>query len=176
MAFTGMRPGAVLGLPWRNVLFDECAIKVDQDMNDDGTIGRPKLKSGYRTIGLGDHVMDILRAWKKECPSSKHDLVFPNRQGNAEKLQNVYRRCWYTLQKDCGLVDENDKAKYPLKELRHGRASLEIDHQASPKEIKTLMGHSSIKVTYDVYGHLFEDHAERRAQRAGQVENELLSL
>jgi integrase len=55
------------------------------------------------------------------------------------------------------------------------RASLEIDQQANPKEIKTLMGHSSIKVTYDIYGHLFEDHAERRAQRANKVESELLA-
>lgn len=174
MAFSGMRPGEVLGVPWRNVLFDQSAIKVDQDMNDDGQIGRPKSKSGYRTIEMGDHVMKLLREWKKVCPKSKLDLVFPNWQGNPEKLQNVYRRCWYTLQEEAGLVDEDGKARFPLKELRHVRASLEIDQQANPKEIKTLMGHSSIKVTYDVYGHLFEDHAERRAERANSVESELL--
>lgn len=174
MVFTGMRPGEALGLPWRNVLFDKRAIKVDQDMNEDGSIGRPKSKAGYRTIGVGDHVLDILRAWKKECPKSKQDLVFPNWKGNPEKLQNVYRRCWYTLQKDVGLVDAEGSAKYPLKELRHVRASIEIDQQANPKEIQTLMGHSSIKVTYDVYGHLFHDHAERRAQRASKVESQLL--
>jgi integrase len=68
------------------------------------------------------------------------------------------------------------KAKYPLKDLRHVRASMEIDSGANAKEITMLMGHSSVKITYDVYGHLFEDHAERRAQRAGQLENQLLSL
>tara|TARA_R110002124_G_scaffold183401_4_gene350807 strand:+ start:31733 stop:32701 length:969 start_codon:yes stop_codon:yes gene_type:complete len=109
MTFAGMRPGEVLGLPWRNVLFDESAIKVDQDMDDDGKIGRPKSRSGYRTIPVGTQVMDILRAWKRECPKSKLDLVFPNWQGNPEKLQNVYRRCWYTLQKETGLVDEKAK-------------------------------------------------------------------
>lgn len=31
-------------LPWRNVIFDQDAIKVEQDMDDDGTIGRPKSK------------------------------------------------------------------------------------------------------------------------------------
>ena len=168
--FSGMRPGEVLGLPWRNVLFDQDAIKVEQDMDEDGTIGRPKSKNAYRTIRMGKQVMNILRAWKKECPASKHDLVFPNWQGNPEKLQNVYRRCWYTLQEAVGLVDEQGKAKYPLKDLRHVRASMEIDNGANPKEITMLMGHSSVKITYDVYGHLFEDHSERRAQRAGQLE------
>lgn len=174
--FSGMRPGEHLGLPWRNVLFDQGAIKVDQDMDEDGTIGRPKSKNAYRTICMGSHVMEILRAWKKECPASKHDLVFPNWQGNPEKLQNVYRRCWYTLQEEAGLVDAEGKAKYPLKDLRHVRASMEIDGGANAKEITMLMGHSSVKITYDVYGHLFEDHAERRAQRAGQLETQLLSL
>jgi integrase len=100
MVFSGMRPGEVLGLPWRNVLFDQSAIKVDQDMNEDGTIGRPKSKSAYRTIEMGAHVMEILKEWKAHCPCSKHGLVFPNWKGKSEKLQNIYRRCWYTLQKD----------------------------------------------------------------------------
>lgn len=83
--------------------------------------------------------MDILRAWKKKCPASKHDLVFPNWQWNPEKLQNVYRRCWYTLQELAGLVDEDGKAKYSLKDLRHVRASMEIDREVNPKEIVVLM-------------------------------------
>jgi integrase len=175
MMFSGMRPGEVLGLPWRNISFKDRTIKVDQDMDDDGKIGRPKSRSAYRTIPVGGQVLRILRAWKKECPSSKHDLVFPNWKGNAEKIQNVYRRCWYTLQSETGLVDEDGEAKYPLKDLRHVRASLEIDSGANPKEITALMGHSSVKITYDVYGHLFADHSDRRAQRAGKIESQLLS-
>ena len=36
------------------------------------------------------------------------------------------------------------------------------------------MGHSSIKVTFDVYGHLFEAHDDRRADRANAIANGLL--
>lgn len=174
-AFSGMRPGEVLGLPWRNVLFSEGAIRVDQDLDEDGTIGRPKSKHGYRTIQMPDIVMEMLRAWQKKCPKNKLDLVFPNWQGNPEKLQNVYRRCWYTLQEDIGLVDTNGKARFPLKELRHVRASLEIAKNANPKEIQKLMGHSSIKITYDIYGHLFRDHDDRRAERANEIAQELVA-
>jgi integrase len=127
--------------------FEQGAIKVDQDLDEDGTIGRPKSKYAYRTIRMADAIMAMLKEWEDKCPASDLDLVFPNWQGNPEKLQNVYRRCWYTLQKDTGFVDKSGDAKYPLKELRHIRASLEIEKQANPKEIQELLGHSSIKIT-----------------------------
>jgi hypothetical protein len=48
--------------------------------------------------------------------------------------------------------------KYGLHALRHACASLWIEQGHNPKQIQTLMGHSSIKVTFDVYGHLFADN------------------
>jgi integrase len=40
--------------------------------------------------------------------------------------------------------------------LRHSYASLLIDRNENPKYIQTQMGHSSIKITLDVYGHLLD--------------------
>jgi integrase len=57
--------------------------------------------------------------------------------------------------------------------LRHGCASLWIEQGHNPKQMQKLMGHSSIKVTFDVYGHLFADNdADQRA--AEDVEKRLL--
>jgi integrase len=54
--------------------------------------------------------------------------------------------------------------KYGLHALRHACASLWIESGYNPKQIQRLMGHSSIKVTFDVYGHLFADaDADQRA-------------
>ena len=54
--------------------------------------------------------------------------------------------------------------KYGLHALRHACASLWIEQGYNPKQIQTLMGHSSIKITFDVYGHLFADNeADQRA-------------
>ena len=173
--FSGMRPGELLGLPWRNVSFADNTIQIDQDLNEDGTIGRPKSKYGYRTINMPENVMELLRDWNTLCPENDLGLVFPNWQGNPENLRNIYNRCWYLLQKELDLVDHEGKAKFPLKETRHVRASLETDAQANPKEIQQLLGHSSIKITYDVYGHLFDDHTERRAERANKIADDLMS-
>ena len=59
------------------------------------------------------------------------------------------------------------KPKYGLQAFRHAAASLFIDQAFTPKRVQAIMGHSSIQVTYDIYGHLFpspDDDAAAMAQ------------
>jgi hypothetical protein len=42
---------------------------------------------------------------------------------------------------------------YHVNSLRHFAASLMIDEGLTPKKVQMRMGHSSIQVTYDLYGH-----------------------
>ena len=42
-----------------------------------------------------------------------------------------------------------------LHAYRHFYASWLIDQRFGPKRVQELMGHSSIQVTFDTYGHLF---------------------
>jgi integrase len=51
--------------------------------------------------------------------------------------------------------------------LRHAAASLFIAHLGwTPKRVQVVMGHASIRMTYDLYGHLFEDReADREAMK-----------
>ncbi|MDB5632324.1 MAG: hypothetical protein JWR49_1179, partial [Tardiphaga sp.] len=63
-----------------------------------------------------------------------------------------------------------DAPKYGMHSLRHACASLWIESGYNPKQIQKLMGHSSIKVTFDVYGHLFaDDEADQRAAEDVQL-------
>lgn len=48
------------------------------------------------------------------------------------------------------------EAPYSSHAFRHCAASLWIEQRVSPKRIQAWMGHSSIQVTFDTYGHLFE--------------------
>ena len=169
MAYGGVRPGEALGLPWSKVDYERGGIHIVQDIEFDGTIGLPKSASAFRFIAMPDTYMSQLRHWRKLCPKSDLDLVFPNWSGNAEFVSNLNHRGWRPVLFEAGIVTEDGKPKYPPKSLRHARASLEIEGGANPKEIQELMGHSSIKITYDVYGHLFDAHAERRATRANAI-------
>ena len=49
--------------------------------------------------------------------------------------------------------------------LRHACASLWIENGMNAKRIQKLMGHSTIQMTFDVYGHLFTDGDARRSVR-----------
>jgi len=173
LAYSGMRPCEVIGLPWKDVRFENCTIDVTQDATENGEIGLPKSASAYRTIHMPKVAMTALKKWQQECPEGNLGLVFPNWKGGVESHANITNRGWYVLQRECGLLDDRGKPKYPLKSFRHVRASLEIHNGATAKEIQTLMGHSSVKITFDVYGHLFKDHEQERAARADLIADQL---
>jgi integrase len=155
--FTGMRASELRGLPWSDVDLDEGVIHVRQRADAWSTIGKPKSKAGARDIPLAPIVVNTLREWKSSCPASKLDLVFPNGYGNPESLQNIYKRFWAPVQKKCELPH------FGFHSLRHVAASLFIAYLGwTPKRVQEVMGHSSITVTYDIYGHLFQDTAADR--------------
>lgn len=174
IAFGGTRPGEALGLTWDEVYFDRSGIRIMNDVDEDGTLGQLKSRAAYRFIPMPAYYMRQLRWWRKLCPSSSENLVFPNWSGKPEFVSNLNVRGWQPLLREAGLLTDAGKSKYPPKSLRHARASLEIENGANPKEIKRLMGHSSIRVTFDIYGHLFDEHDDRRADRANQIADSLL--
>lgn len=101
--------------------------------------------------------------------------MFPNGSGNVESLTNVWKRFWIPLQIECGMAsgskDEQGnailEARYGFHSLRHAAASLFIQYlNWSPKRLQTVMGHSSVRMTFDLYGHLFDDIEKDRADMA----------
>jgi integrase len=76
-------------------------------------------------------------------------------------------------------VDANGKPvirpRYTFHALRHFAASLFIEHQGwSPKKIQTVMGHSSIQVTYDIYGKLLDKDPDSDRNAMAQIEAGLM--
>lgn len=63
---------------------------------------------------------------------------------------------------------ERAGVKCRFHDLRHTSVALAIAEGAHPKAIQTRMGHSSINVTLDRYGHLFPALDEAIAQSFGE--------
>ena len=64
------------------------------------------------------------------------------------------------------LCNENGRPKYHLHALRHYFCSLLIEQKHPPLRIQKLMGHASISITFDVYGHLIKDAEDDQAAMA----------
>jgi integrase len=162
--FTGMRSSELRGLSWDAVDLDKRVVHVRQRANQWGEMGAPKSAAGDREIPLAPMVVNALREWRLACPKDDRRLVFPNGSGNVEAHANIASRGWHPLQIAAGLVGNDGRPKYGLHALRHFFASWVIERGFSPKRVQALLGHSSIQMTFDVYGHLFpsleDDHAK----------------
>jgi hypothetical protein len=89
--------------------------------------------------------------------------VFPNGAGNPESAGNLLHRGFYPALRRSGL------RKIRFHDLRRTFASLLIANGEHPKRIQALMGHSSINVTMDVYGHLMPGGGDQVADRLGAL-------
>lgn len=182
---TGFRASELRGLPWDAVDLKTATVEVRQRADENGVIGPPKSKAGRRVVSIPGDLVSILREWKLKA--GKHTLVFANAEGNAESLPNIFNRAWKPIQLAAGVCDPRkdgngnvtrDKDGKPVMEprynfhsLRHFHASMLIADNANPKEVQAEMGHSGIQVTYDLYGHLFndEDADKRRKERSERL-------
>ena len=197
--FTGLRASELRGLRWKDVDFDQKELRVHQRADRFNAIGKPKSITGERTIPLPPLVANTLREWKLQCPrldSGKVDaegepvkvldLVFPNGQGKVETLGNILKRGLHPAWIAAGVtVDtgEVDSEGYPILGpryhgmhcLRHWFASWCINRKEDgglalpPKVVQDRLGHSTIALTMDRYGHLFprgDDGEEMAAAEA----------
>jgi len=159
--FTGLRASELRGLRWKDIDLKKGDLRVRQRADRFNEIGPPKSGAGHRTVPFGKLVANTLKEWKLACPKSEGDLVFPNGVGNVESLGNIINRGLVPAQLAAG-VSVNGKAKYTgLHSLRHFYASWLINRIEEgglglpPKIVQERLGHSSITMTYDRYGHLF---------------------
>jgi integrase len=175
--FTGMRLSELRGLRWSDVDLEAGQIHVRQRADGWQKIGPTKSKAGKRDIPLAPIVVNTLKQWEVVCPWGKLNLVFPNTLGNIETMSNIRARCWAPLQVKCGLMAGGGKRnakgepilepRYGFHMLRHAAASLFIQYLGwTPKRLQTVMGHASVSMTFDRYGHLFENVEADRSDMA----------
>jgi integrase len=171
--FTGLRASELRGLRWGDVDLKRNAIHVRQRADRFNEIGRPKSEAGERTIPMPPMVVNALREWKLVCPKGELDLVFPNGRGRIENYANIVHRGLIPIQIAAGVTNKHGQAKYTgLHSLRHFYASWCINRHVDGglelplKLVQSRLGHASIQMTADRYGHLFprgDDGAELAA-------------
>jgi integrase len=162
--FTGLRASELRGLTWDDVELDRKVLTVRQRADRWNEIGSPKSADAQREIPLAPMAVNTLREWNLACPKGDKRLVFPNVAGEVESLSVIYRRGLLPMQIAAGIsAGDDNKPKYGLHALRHAAASLFIEQGFSPKRVQALMGHATIGMTFDTYGHLFPSQDDDQA-------------
>jgi integrase len=167
--FTGLRASELRGLTWADVDLKKNELHVRQRADRFNEIGRPKSEAGERTVQFPKIVGNTLKEWKLECPKTELNLVFPSRTGQVETLRKIIQ---------LGLVPaQPGGAKYTgMHALRHFYASWCINRPQDggiglpPKNVQERLGHATIAMTLDTYGHLFKsDNAKELDEAANRL-------
>ena len=70
------------------------------------------------------------------------------------------------IERAAGILPAGRRPRYGLHAFRHAAASLFIEEGWSPKRVQSVMGHSTIGVTFDTYGHLMPNGIDDAAALA----------
>lgn len=175
IAATGLRRGEALALRWSDVDLASESLVVR------GTLGRvggklvitePKTDRSRRTVPIAAPLVAVLRAHHADQNAEKvaardqwqeNNLVFATEFGKPVDPRNVLRTVQIAAQK-AGMSDIG------VHTLRHSAAVAWLESKVHIKAVADLLGHSSIAITGDIYGHTSDDTARAAVQSlAGQL-------
>lgn len=155
---TGMRRGEIIALRWENVDFVRNKIYI-KDSEYRAQLDTPKTITSIRDIDMHADVRKILLEQKLKAGNS--EFVFPNSKGGMFMGNNVTRRLFAPVMKASGI------GHVRLHDTRHTYGSLLLENNAPVKYVQEQMGHSSCRVTLDIYNH--------SSEKSKEVANEILT-
>jgi integrase len=160
---TGLRPGEVTALSWSDL--DLSAGRVTVQKAWKGTkehrhIGEPKTRGSIRTVGIPDHLVDLLRAHRRAQLEARMrssqwtddglDLVFTTKVGTPLDPANLRRLC----DEVAATAGVGGVAPY---DLRHTATSLLSEAGVRYEELADLLGHVDTRMVERHYRHRLSD-------------------
>jgi integrase len=157
----GCRQGEALGLLWENIDLDGSEPKIHIRLQLQRQTGRglvlktPKSKKAIRTITLDDDAVKMMRAHRRMQSEQRlsagslwndQGFVFTGALGNPIDPKKD-RLKWHSLLKASGV------RKMKLHAARHTAATLMLYLRIPVHTVSNVLGHSSISITGDIYGH-----------------------
>ena len=185
----GLRLGELLALTWTDIDLDpdKPRLTVRRALKRSPGIGLiiedTKTRSSRRTVYLPAFAVSALNNHRQLQAQERAtagdawhplphglDLVFRTELGTAVDPAN-FRHYTYNATARAGL------GRWSPHELRHSAASLLLGQNIPLKVVSETLGHSSIRITADIYGHLLEparqEAAHANAAQTKRIEAEL---
>lgn len=181
MLATGIRRGEALALTWEDIDIENMQIQVRHSLTAKMRLKKPKTKSGTRTISIDSDTAEHLGRWKDFQRSVLHRIKEDDGRGGSRSKGQSQRtpvccnciggfldptnfdRWWRSYRADLGFGSLN------VKDLRHTQATLLINNNTDIKTVQTRMGHSSARVTLDIYSHAMPANDRKAAGVIGDI-------
>jgi integrase len=162
---TGMRLGELLALTWGDVDLGNEAIHVRRTYTD-GAISVPK-NHEKRTVDITPDLVETLGEWwGRSGKPGNSTLVFPGTTGKYLWPMTILRRELYPAMEAAGVPRVGPTGeKRTFHSFRHTYAKRALENGRQITWLSRHLGHSSLKVTLDVYGHWERAEQKREARQ-----------
>jgi integrase len=155
--YAGLRLGELQALDWAQIDLDGNLIQVERSWDRKAGFIEPKSRSGKRRVPITNVLRAHLLGHRLQQGKGGHGLAFPNQRGdrpfNPSTINKDARSAWAAA----GLQP------ITLHECRHSYAAYMIAAGINSKALSTYMGHASITITLDRYGHLLPGNEHEAA-------------
>lgn len=157
--YAGLRYGELRALRWGAVNLASGTIEVRESWDPKAGPIAPKTRTSRRTVPMPATLRELIldHRLRGEEPEAEA-LVFGVGTGQPFEAATLYRRA------DAAWEGAELGERLRLHQARHTYASFMIAAGVNAKALASYMGHSSIKVTFDLYGHLMPGSESEAAE------------
>lgn len=171
---TGLREAEILGLAWQDIDLDAGILEVRstlQRVDGEWQLREPKTPKSRRSVPLSKPVVASLRAHKKRQLEDRvgaggrfpaYSLVFTTRSGWP-----MY--AWHVLEALYAAEERLALPRVGLHGLRHTFATIALANGENPRVVADILGHSSVRVTLDIYSHVMPQSTRGAIDRIAEV-------
>ncbi len=170
LAWCGLRFGELAALRCSSLNLAAREVRVSATLSEsNGRLveGPPKTDASNRTVPVPAWLCEELAS--KAASRAPEDFLLTSPQGGPLRSGNWRYRVFDPAVKATGLASQQRGDVLRPHDLRHTCASLHIKHGTPPKVLSTMLGHASVAITLDRYGHLYPGDVHLYVDRLGEV-------
>lgn len=196
MCLTGVRVGELGGLQWSDIDFSKKCITIRRSLSCSYCNGKkremlvsPKTVNSTRQIPFLGEMEEVLKSQKEKQKRLKaelgerwrsgeefSDLVFTTGMGSPcsryivdKEVKKVIKRI---REKEAVLAVQEQREPKIIRDfhphtLRHTFATRCFENQMEPKVVQSLLGHSSISITLNIYTHVLDNKMDEEIKKFG---------